>query len=325
MCYILRFLIPVLMLCCWLMPVLAQGQQPVVPRDLVNNRRPVEGDTITFCTNPQSLANDFNRAVAQAIAQSLLAKAKFHNVTPNGKVQPLDYSFPISESELFIYLSEYCQAFVGFNLSSNVYPEWLTFSRIYAQTNFVLAVTDPNYQSLKDLPVEKAIGTRFVSAADLKLVNYLQSLPVEQQWKKFGFFSNQILVDKLLDGTVGAALIWEPSLAPALKGKPQADQVRVIPTGDFSPPQIQFGLALRSKDTALRTLLDQAIVSLIADGTIDQLMQKYNIPGTPGSLEVASTGNGALPWNWIGGGLVAGLILMLALRSVRRRRGKGKV
>jgi polar amino acid transport system substrate-binding protein len=323
MVYTLRPLIPLLILCCSLMPALAQGLQPVVPRDLVNNRRPVEGDTITFCVNPQSLANNFNRAVAQAIAQSLLAKAEFHNVTPNGKVQPLDYSFPISDSELFIYLSEYCQAFVGFNLSSNVYPEWLTFSRIYAETRFVLAVTNPDYQSLKDIPVDKAIGTRFVSAADLKLVNYLQSLPVEQQWKKFGFFSNQILVDKLLDGTVGAALIWEPSLAPALKGKAQADQVRVISTDDYSPPLIQFGLALRSKDTALRTLLDQAIVSLIEDGTIDRLLEEYQVPGEPGSLKASTAEGGLAPW-WIA---VGGAVLLLGvagvLQRVRRRPRKG--
>lgn len=322
MFYTLRPLIPMLLLCCWLLPALAQGQQPVVPRDLVNNRRPVEGDTITFCVNPESLANDFNRAVAQAIAQSLLATAEFHNVTPNGKVQPLDYSFPISDSELFIYLSEYCQAFVGFNLSSNVYPEWLTFSRIYAETQFVLAVTDPGYQSLKDLPADKAIGTRFVSAADLKLVNYLQSLPVEQQWKKFGFFSNQILVDKLLDGTVGAALIWEPSLAPALKGKALADQVRVISTGDFSPPQIQFGLALRSKDTALRTLLDQAIVSLIEDGSIDRLLDEYQIPGNPGPLKAPAAEGGSVPWGMVAAGAVL-LLVAGALQRIRRRPRKG--
>ncbi|MCX7783243.1 MAG: hypothetical protein N2318_06310, partial [Meiothermus sp.] len=74
-------------------------------------------------------------------------------------------------------------------------------------------------------------------------------------------------------------------LQAALKGKPKAAVVRIISTGNFQPPVIQFGMALRAKDTYLRTLLDQAIDSLVKDGTIDRLMEQYGIPGKAGAVE----------------------------------------
>lgn len=272
-----------------LSPALAQAQAPTVPRDLLQNRRAVQGDAITFCINPATLAADFNRAVAQEIAKALLSKANFHNVTPTALTQPLDYSYPISESELLVYLSDYCQVFTGFNLVSGAGPEWLTYSREYAQTGFVLATTNPAYTKLEDIPRDQGIGARFLSAADLKFLTYLQSLPEAERWRRVNLFNNKILLERLLDGRIAAALIWEPALKAGLKGNPKAEAVRIIPTGNFVPPPIRFGMALRSNDTYLRTLIDEATESLIKDGTIERLLQQYGIPGKPGELAPQST------------------------------------
>lgn len=297
--------------CVW-----AQSKDPPVPRDLLQNRRSVQGDAITFCINPVTLAADFNRAVATEIAKALLSKANFYDIKPFNKAQPLDYSFPLSDQELLIYLSDFCEVFTGFNLTGNTYPEWLTFSRVYAHTRFVLAVSNPSYNRLEDIPTDKAIGTRFISAADLRLVSYLQSLPENQRIQRFPFFNNQILAEKLLDGTVEGILIWEPALQPALEGNPKAASVRVISTGNFQPPVIQFGMALRAKDTYLRTLLDQAIDSLVKDGTIDRLMEQYGIPGKAGAVEEARQQTS----NTLFIVLAVGLLLALLLVGSRWRR-----
>lgn len=299
----------------------ALAQEPPVPRDLLSNRRSVQGDALTFCLNKDLLAAEFNRAVAQAIGESLLSKVNFFEVKPYNPTPPFDYSFPVTEQELLIYLSGECQAFTGFNLSYTAYPEWMTFSRVYAETRFVLATLNPDYQDLSDIPADKAIGTRFVSAVDLKLVNFLQSLPTEKRWQKFSFFNNQILLEKLLDGTVEAVFIWEPALK-ALKDTPEAEKVRVISTSNFEAPTIQFGMALRSKDTSLRNLLDEAIGSLIQDGTIERLMAENEFPGTPGTASVGSTPT--INPLYIGAGAVVVVLLMLWLMRRGRRAGASR-
>jgi polar amino acid transport system substrate-binding protein len=302
--------------CAWVF-----AQDPPVPRDLIQNRRSVRGDVITFCINPASLTADFNRAVALEIAKALLSKANFYDIKPFNKAQPLDYSFPLSDQELLIYLSDFCEVFTGFNLTDNTYPEWLTFSRVYAHTRFVLAVSNPSYNRLEDIPTDRAIGTRFISAADLRLVTYLQSLPESQRIKRYPFFNNQILVQKLLDGTVEGIFIWEPALKVALDGNPKATSVRTISTGSFQPPVIQFGMVLRAKDTYLRTLLDQAIDTLVKDGTIDRLMDQYGIPGKAGAVEEArqQTSNAI----YVATAVVL-LVVLLLVGSIRRKLRVGR-
>lgn len=255
------------------------------------------------------------------IAKALLSKANFYDIKPFNKAQPLDYSFPLSDQELLIYLSDFCEVFTGFNLTDNTYPEWLTFSRVYAHTRFVLAVSNPSYNRLEDIPTDRAIGTRFISAADLRLVTYLQSLPESQRIKRYPFFNNQILVQKLLDGTVEGIFIWEPALKVALDGNPKATSVRTISTGSFQPPVIQFGMVLRAKDTYLRTLLDQAIDTLVKDGTIDRLMDQYGIPGKAGAVEEArqQTSNAI----YVATAVVL-LVVLLLVGSIRRKLRVGR-
>ncbi len=186
----------------------------------------------------------------------------------------------------------------------------------------MLAVSNPNYRRLEDIPTDKAIGTRFISAADLRLVSYLQSLPENQRIQRYPFFNNQILAEKLLDGTVEGILIWEPALQPALEGKPRAASVRVISPGNFQPPVIQFGMALRAKDTYMRTLLDQAIDSLVKDGTIDRLMEQYDIPGKAGAVEQARQQTYNMPLVVLALGLL--LTLFMAASKWKRLRFKSK-
>lgn len=271
-------------------PAHAQAQAPVVPRDLLENRRAVQGDTISFCVHPKTLAAEFNRAVATEIAKSLLSKATFHNITPSAVTQPLDYSYPISESELLVYLTDFCQVFTGFNLVTDAGPEWLSYSRPYVRTGFVLATLKPEYSRLEDIPAGGSIGARFLSAADLKFLSYLQTLPEDKRWRRVNLFNNKVLLEKLFDGTLDAAMIWEPALRQGLKGNPRSEAVRMISMGSFQPPTINLGMAVRSNDTYLRTLLDQAIESIIKDGTLERLLVEYEIPGTPGDLEASSGG-----------------------------------
>jgi polar amino acid transport system substrate-binding protein len=271
-------------LCCFQLLVFAQPL-PDVPREFLQDRRRLAGDHIAFCINPQGLLASFERELAAELASVLLLEYSFApEVRHIAPPLPLDYRFPITYDELLIYLTDHCAAFMGFSLAGGSYPNWLTFTRAYLRTPFVLAVTNSSYRRLSDIPRHLPIGARSGSEGDIRLMSYILSLPPEQRWRRFPYRDHELLIERLQAGEVEEALLWEPALYAATEGNPERYGIHIILTDPLPQPEIQFGITLRSRETFLRTMLDDAIVALIEDGTIEQLLQKHDLPGRPGSL-----------------------------------------
>ena len=170
---------------------------------------------------------------------------------------------------------------MGFTLAQG-YPEWMSLTRPYLVTRTVVATTTPSYRSLADIPVTRPLGTRILGGVDNQVSMYLQSQPERSRWRRNAYYNNKVLIDRLIDGTVAAAFVWEPALYRATDGKLEAAGLRIIPS-PFPLYETEIGIAVRSHDMFLSTALGQAIEALRADGTIDKLLVEHGLAAPLGA------------------------------------------
>ncbi len=261
------------------------AQQVNVPSELLQDKLHIEGDHLTFCINVHGLLADFDRALATELANALLLTSSFYDIDPPRFVAPMDYRLPLSFEELYIFLTDNCDAFMGWTLSTVRHPGWMTFTRPYYESPFVLVTTNDSYHSLQDVPPGSIIGTRLLSGADIAFSTYLRSLPQDKQWKRRPYLYDKSLVDALGDGALETAIVWEPTLDAATDGDPEGHGLHIVATAPFDLPTLKFGLVMRERGQFVRTMLDNAIADLIEDGSIEALLKEEGLPGKPGSLE----------------------------------------
>jgi len=258
----------------------AASAQEVPPRDVYQDRGRGQGNKVALCVNGDAMMASFESALARELASALLLTPAVIEIKAWRPTEPLDYRLPLMLEEIYIQFAERCDGFMGFTLAQG-YPEWMTITRPYLVTNTVIATTATNVRKLGDVPVNRPLGTRILGGVDNQVIMYLQSLPEKSRWSRLAYYNNKVLIDRLLDGTVAAAFVWEPALYRATGGKPEAAGVRVIP----SPIKLydtEFGIAVRAHDTFLNTMLGQAIDALRADGTIDRLLAEHGLAAPKG-------------------------------------------
>lgn len=248
-----------------------------LPRDTYTERLFQEGNTITFCYNPDAMMSDFEQDLARAIGETLLVEVSIIPMPdPLMSTPPLDHRHPLMPVQLFVLLSEHCSAFLGYALTGHE-PEWLFVTRPYMTSNYVLLVADESYSSLEDIPYDRPIGTRGMSTADNRLINFIRSRPESQRWHRHPYFTNDVVMERVADGTTGGGIVWEAALYFATGGDPEGAGFHVVPNLPFESPPIQIGIATRSNNTYLNQLLSDAIAALLEDGTIDRLLVEHNL------------------------------------------------
>jgi polar amino acid transport system substrate-binding protein len=256
-----------------------------VQHEFLDGLSHVQGDALRFCIHAESLTAAFDTSVAVALADRLLIEPRIQLVASAERTAPLDHRLPMNSTELFTVMMNDCDALMGFILASNQFSSWLSVTRAYYSTSHVLVSGTEQLGSLRDVPRDQPIGTRALSQADLQLINHLQSLPAADRWQRFPYPDNQLLLERVADGTVAAALVWEPALHAFTAGAPEAHGLFLIPADPLTPGDIAFSIALKTGDAQLQVLLDQAILSLIDDGIITDLLTDHALPGKPGSTK----------------------------------------
>jgi len=256
----------------------ALAQAGGLPEQLQHNTRRLQGDQITFCIDEQSVGAPFDHRVGEAIASALLLKAKFTRA-------PSGFGFDAQGylDELQIVMANECDVLLGVSLQPNFpYPEWATPTRAYAQVPFVLAVTDPGYTRLSDIPKDKTIGTALGSIGEYAFITYNQQLPEDQRWRRLPYADAKLMVQRLKDGSLGGIILWGPSLSRAVGGNPADAGLRIIDTSPVPQSFVLVGGLVSSRDAFLRSQIDQAIGSLIDDGTMQSLLDEFGYQGKPG-------------------------------------------
>jgi polar amino acid transport system substrate-binding protein len=257
----------------------AQGAD-VPPRDVYQERGRSQDNKVALCLNPDAMMASFERALAHELSSALLLTPSVIDIKGWAPTEPLDYRLPLTFEEIYIQFAERCDGFMGFTLAQG-YPDWMTVTRPYLVTRTVIATTAASVRKLADIPLNRPLGTRILGGPDNQVIMYLQSLPEKSRWRRLAYYNNKVLIDRLLDGTVAAAFVWEPALYRATGGKPEAAGLRVIPS-PFELYETEIGIAVRSRDVFLSAALGQAIDALRADGTIDRLLAEQGLAAPKG-------------------------------------------
>jgi polar amino acid transport system substrate-binding protein len=258
----------------------AASAQEVPPRDVYQDRGRGQSNKVALCVNADAMMASFESALARELASALLLTPTVIEIKAWRPTEPLDYRLPLMLEEIYIQFAERCDGFMGFTLAQG-YPEWMAVTRPYLVTRTVIVTNATNVRKLADVPVNRPLGTRILGGVDNQVIMYLQSLPEKTRWSRLTYYNNKVLMDRLLDGTVAAAFVWEPALYRATGGKPEAAGLHTI-SSPFALYDTEFGIAVRAHDTFLNTMLGQAIDALRADGTIDRLLAEHGLAAPKG-------------------------------------------
>jgi polar amino acid transport system substrate-binding protein len=247
-------------------------ETPYVPDEWKYGRRQ-SGSTLQYCLDIRDPDLPVARKIGEAIAGALLLTPKPHELGQLSSGEDLD--------NLYRVFLETCDVYLGFKLIPDAYPQWLAVTRPYYRTSYVTVTASTQWNSLGDMPRTQAVGATIGTSADIRLIQYLQSLPADSQWSRFPMGSDELALRALTRGTVGAALVWGPSYWTLRQSDPAAfGNLRIIPSRPLPDSAVDVGATLLSRETFLRSNLDQAIAALTADGTIQSILDGEKFPAT---------------------------------------------
>lgn len=258
----------------------AQSDLPPVPPEFYDGWRRVGSNEITYCIDLSSPTLEFNRQAGAAIADALLLGHAYFEIDPTYPIDAQGYL-----EDLFVWLTDDCDAFMGVSLGSTTLPGWMTITRPYASFRYVLVAADENIATLRDVPLDALIGSQMVSAGDRALIAFLQARPEADRWRRIPYADNALMLERLKDGTLGAMLMWEPTLFDLTDGDPAAAGVHIIDPAPFQDTWVAVGMVLRQQEAFVREQIDAAIEALVDDGTFAALLEQTGVPGSAGGLE----------------------------------------
>jgi len=248
------------------------GLRPELP-DEQKFGRPADEFALDYCVDPRDPGSDLDQAIGQAVADVLLLEARPHVVADTSERAELD--------ELYRHLRADCRIYFGFKLIAGAYPDWLTVTRPYYETGYVFVAPESAPSRLGDIPPNEAIGAALGSSGDFRLIQYNNSLPADRRWRRFPYGDDAEAMRAAVDGTVTAALVWAPAFSQLRKSDPAFAGLKVIASEPIQIPPMQVGAVLLSEDTFLRSQVDKAIETLVADGTIEKILKDQGMPGSP--------------------------------------------
>lgn len=264
------------------LPAMAQVSNNV-DRSLLEAWRLTTGNTIRFCQYDASPTLEFDRALGEAAAQQLLVNAEF-------TVLGSDYGIggEYAAEDLFVSLTNDCDVMVGMGLAANMYPVEFISTRPYAGFSYVLAVADANIEDLGDIEGGQRVGALVGSFGFGALGRYIATLPADQRPLALPYGDTELMVTRLLDGTIAGMVVYGPSLAQFRSEHPIEGGIFIRPLADQIGANVDIGGLLLARNGYLRTLLDEAIALMIEDGTIASLLAETGldtIPAQPGGFQ----------------------------------------
>lgn len=253
----------------------ALGQPPVLPPEWFPNRSPSrDAMAVSFCEDPRDPVHEVDRAIAEAIAEALLLEPRIHVVDRQVRGE--------SEYEgLYIDLIDNCSVYLGFKLYAEAYPEWLMLTRPYYEGRFVVLAAEPSWQRLEDVPRDVRIGVVQGTMGDIRFITFNNSRPAGQRWQRTPVGPAEEAFGVLLDGGVGALIVWEPTWWALSRERPELAELHVVEAPVVSEPWIGVGGITLADRQFVRSQVDQAIEALTSDGTIAEILERYGTPARP--------------------------------------------
>lgn len=257
-------------------PVSAQLLNEVDQAEL-KNWRIARGNVIRFCQFDINLTNPFDRAVAEEIAARLLLKSEFvmlgagYGVDGDGL-----------EVDVFKSLTNDCEVVLGMQVGDVLYAPEFTVTRPYVTYDYMMVAADPEYDALGDVPRDRLIGTPMASPGDLAFARWMATEGAASRWQRLPFGRPADMLDSLLAGEVAAMMIFAPVYAVLADERPDdAEKLNVLAVSEIVASPTSVGGMMLAGSSYLRGEVDQAIDSMIADGTIENLLAEHGFGGIP--------------------------------------------
>lgn len=260
----------------FLTPTLSAGQvRDLVPGELLDRSRS-SGDRIRFCLNPASALMEFDRAVGAYLAESLLLASEFHELTYPARQSPFEYNLTLPDQELFIQITNNCDALLGYPLPDvGAIQDWLTSTQPYYLAPFALALGSGAPDTVDELPPGTQIGSRIGIIADMYVRAFFRdnSSPLTRRV----YPTNNAIITDLIAGTLMAAIVWAPAVAVAAQTLPEAGAIRLLDP-PFPVAPLQVTIVLPVNQLFLRETLDPAIEAFREGGGLATLLEEFGLP-----------------------------------------------
>lgn len=168
-----------------------------------------------------------------------------------------------------------CDFFMGLPTAMAASLPRLALSRPYYVTGFAPVVRPgPGRGQLSEFKDVK-VGVEMITVADFQLF---------RQGYTRDLYRNQAeIFQALAAGKIDAGLMWYPTAAWLIKGKPEVGLV-VLPDDNAPLPHYEIAIALRHDDENLRRSINEILGRLEAEGTIHQILQRYGLSSWPKQL-----------------------------------------
>lgn len=251
-------------------------QAQILPQQLQTQEREVQGNRIRACVDDYSAGGKLDRAIAQAIGDALFLEVEYKEAL---RGFPLDGDGYLAE--LQIQLNNECDLFMGVSVQPNMpFPDWALITRPYAEVPFVLVTDKPDYNSLGDVPYGLTIGTALASLGERVFATSVAQRPEDQRWKRLPYADFELMTTRMREDKLAAMILWHPSLLQLAEKVPDVADLRVIAMDPVPQANVLVGALISTRNTFLRTQVDNAIAELSADGTIDQILADLGILGS---------------------------------------------
>lgn len=250
----------------------AQEAPISVPGDLHDGTPRATGDSITFCIDDRLPEWTVHRAVGELVAASLLVEPKFY-LLKESLTERSDQFEGVPEALLFILLDDECEAFLGMPITERiVYPGFVTVTRPYVAAGFVLASTS-GAASLGTL-LEKGGRRVGVSASGpvFPSLSYYYPESISRVYR-----SSELLLAAVRAGEAEAGIFWEPEFLALTGGDLGEDGLTIGSIAPLAMGEWSIGAIMLSRETYLRTMLDEAVASLLADGSLAALLTEFGL------------------------------------------------
>jgi polar amino acid transport system substrate-binding protein len=251
----------------------ALAQRPPIPDAWAGGKRQ-DPSALRYCIDSRDPDRPVAEAIGGAIAAALLLEPKVHVVEAGLVTAEFE--------ELYPYFFRHCDIHLGFKLIPGAYPDWLVVSRPYYTAGYGVVVKDARWSALADIPPGAALGPTIGTAADLRLANYLLAIDAARRWLRHPQSSNEVAIAALAAGQVSAALVWLPALWAEQRREPALAGLRVVAPRPLPPTSFGVGAGSLSEESFVRSQVDRAIASLVADGTIPAILERFKFPAKAG-------------------------------------------
>lgn len=238
------------------------------------------GNQLRICRYPTSSTAAFDEAVARAIAERLLLTPVFFDMK-DGYAIGSEYA----GEDFFVALTNNCDVAMTLTIAPNAYPQEFTVTRPIAAFTYLMVTDDPDYTKMTDIPAGLAIGASMMSYGDYVFGVENRSRPEEQRWQRIPYGTHEQMLTRLNDGTIEAMILYAPSYQELLSSHPEETaNLRVIDFDVSQTPFLNRGGVMFGQSAFLRIELDAAIDEIIADGTLQDILDETGLSAHPVAL-----------------------------------------